>query len=32
MLGFLIGFVVGNLFGIFMCCVLIMAGRDEEDE
>lgn len=31
MLGFVIGFIAGNLFGIFMCC-LLMAGRGDEDE
>jgi len=31
MLGFVIGFVLGGLFGIFSIC-LMMAGREEEDE
>jgi hypothetical protein len=31
MLGFVIGFITGALFGMFCLC-LMMAGREEEDD
>lgn len=31
MLGFIIGFVVGEIAGVFCIC-LLMAGRGDEDE
>ena len=32
MLGFVIGFVLGSICGVFGICLAMMAGRSEDDE
>lgn len=30
--GIIIGFIIGNFFGLFTAALLLMSGRDDDDE